>query len=122
MQNAVLEFLLAVAWSMAATREWVKLKQLGDIPRSRNGHSLTAVQLKIAVDAAPTEFLVLFGGAGHESGPLSDSFIAVLPDSDGEHTDSKSGQSEVRSSHKPLAFSADVFLCVCVWALGSRIF
>lgn len=62
------------------TEEWTKLHQLGDIPRSRNGHSLSVVHVKLADDSLPVEFLVLFGGAGPESGPLNDSFVALCRD------------------------------------------
>jgi hypothetical protein len=86
------------------TKDWSKLRQLGDIPRSRNGHSLTVVQLKLAQDAPISQFLVLFGGAGPETGPLSDSFVAMLPSTGGE---SDEGNPEMLTWHPAVWYTEE---------------
>ena len=56
------------------TFEWGYVGESGVEVKARNSHSLSIIQ------AGTSSYLVLYGGASPEHGPLSDTLYALLPD------------------------------------------
>lgn len=67
------------------TLVWRYVGEAGDEIEARNSHSLGIVRaVEEGEDSGPMDYLVVFGGASVEKGPLGDTFYAQLPKDEAE--------------------------------------